>query len=163
MKTDQDYLDPSRLRLFRKPRWMLRMTIEGDRSYIKVKIVKIAPLSSPDEYISFLDSKNEQIGLLRDLGGLDEGSRRIIEEELNKRYLTFTVREIRSIRIEFGISYWEVETNKGPKDFVARDVHENVLRPAAQRLVILDVEGNRFEIDSSRLDKKGTGLLNTVL
>ena len=35
------------------------MTIDDDRSYLKVKIVRTAPLSYPDEYISFLDAKDE--------------------------------------------------------------------------------------------------------
>jgi hypothetical protein len=140
------------------------MTIEGDRSHLKVKIVKIAPLSTPDQYISFLDAKDQQIGLMKDLSGLDETSRKIVEEELSKRYLTFMVHKVRSIRSEFGVSYWEVDTDRGPRDFVARDVHENVLHPGPGRSIILDVEGNRFEIaDVTRLDKKSTGFINTVL
>ena len=97
------YLDPGRVRLFREPKWTVRLTIEGDRSFPKVRIVKIAPLSLPDGCISFLDSKNKQIGMLKSLDGLDQRSKLIIQEELDKRYLTFTVQRINSVLAEFGI------------------------------------------------------------
>ena len=76
--------------------------------------------------------------------GCDEASKAIVQEELDRRYLTFVVRRIVSVRSEFGVSHWGMESDRGTNDSVVRDVSENVLRPAPDRLVIVDVESNRF-------------------
>ena len=46
--THPEHVDPEAIRLFREPPWVLRLTIEGDRSYLKVRVVCAAPLSQPD-------------------------------------------------------------------------------------------------------------------
>ena len=46
--THPENVDIAKLRLFREPAWVLRLTIDGDRSYLKVKIVRAAPLSYPN-------------------------------------------------------------------------------------------------------------------
>ena len=50
-------VNPKDIRLFREPPWKLRLTIEGDRSYLMVRVVRAAPLSQPSRYICFLDEK----------------------------------------------------------------------------------------------------------
>ena len=62
--THPEKVDVSKLRLFREPAWVLRLTIGEDRSYLKVKVVRAAPLSHPDHFISFLDSKDEEIWMV---------------------------------------------------------------------------------------------------
>ena len=54
--THPENVEVSSVRLFRDPPWTLRLTIEGDRSYTRVKIVRAAPLSHPRQYISLLDA-----------------------------------------------------------------------------------------------------------
>ena len=157
-------LDPKRVRLFREPPWALRLTLLEDRSYPKVKVVRAFPLSHPDQYIAFLDVKDEEIGTIKDPEALDETSQKILREELGKRYLGAVIRSIRSVRNEFGTSYWDVDTNRGRRDFVVKNVLENVLWLGERRLLFVDVDGNRFEIpDVKRLDKRSLALLNTVL
>ena len=157
-------INPKAIRLFRKPPWKLRMTIEGDRSYLKVKIVCAAPLSHPSRYICFLDEKNEVIWTVDDVSVLDAESRRIIKEELDLRYMTAIIERINSLRIEFGVSYWDVQTHRGRREFVAQNVSENAQWISERRLLLLDVDGNRFEIpDLDMLDKKSRGFIGIVL
>ena len=40
--THPEHVKVQDIRLFREPAWTLRMTIEGDRSYIKIKVVRAA-------------------------------------------------------------------------------------------------------------------------
>ena len=54
------------IQLFREPPWMLRLTIQDDRSYLRVKIVRAAPLSHPNRYICILDAKDEEICMIDD-------------------------------------------------------------------------------------------------
>jgi len=159
-----EQVDVSKLRLFRQPAWMLRLTIAGDRSYPRIKIVRAAPLSHPDQYISLLDSQDEEICMIDDLTQVNEATRRIINEELDLRYLTSTVHRVNSVRNEFGTSYWEVETDRGQREFVVQNVAENARWLSENRLLLIDVDGNRFEIPRlDQLDKKSSSLVGQVL
>ena len=74
--THPERVEIDKLRLFREPAWILRLTIDGDRSYLKVKVVRAAPLSHPARYICLLDAKDEEICMIDDLKQLGpEGAR----------------------------------------------------------------------------------------
>ncbi len=162
--THPEKVDIDHLRLFREPAWRLRLTIDGDRSYTRVKVVRAAPLSHPDKYISFLDAKDEEICMVDDLKQLDAAARGIIKEELDRRYLTSIIQNVLTVRNEFGTSYWEVETNRGQREFVVQNVAENAQWLGDHRLLIIDVDGNRFEIPRlDALDKRSLGLVEQVL
>ena len=162
--THPEHVEPKDIRLFHEPPWALRMTIEGDRSYIKIRIVCAAPLSQPSRYICFLDEKNEVICTVEDPGVLDAASQPIVKEELNQRYMTAIVERVDSLRNEFGVSYWDVQTNRGSREFVVRNVSENAQWISERRLLLVDVDGNRFEIPNlDALDKKSRGLIELVL
>ena len=153
--THPENVDIAKLRLFREPAWTLRLTIDEDRSYLKVKVVRAAPLSYPERYISFLDAKDEEICMVDDLKQLDQQARDLIEEELDRRYLTATIQEVYTVRNEYGTSYWDVATDRGQREFVVQNVSENAQWLGDHRLLIIDVDGNRFEIPRlDELDKK---------
>ena len=158
-------VDPASLRVFREPEWMLRLTIGNKVSFPRPKIVRALPLSRPDEYISFLDVKDEEICMVEDLTHLDERSQQVVREELEARYLTAIVARINSVRNEFGTSYWDVETDRGTRDFVVQNVSENARwLDGGNRLLLLDVDGNRFEIPSlTALDKRSQTYIEQVL
>ena len=68
------------------------------------------------------------------------------------------------MRNEFGTSYWEVDTNRGPREFVVQNVAENAQWLGDHRLLIIDVDGNRFEIPRlDALDKKSLAFVEQVL
>lgn len=162
--THPEQVDVETLRLFREPAWTLRLTIGEDRSYTRVKIVRAAPLSHPDQYISFLDAKDEEICMVDDLKQMDDAARSIIKEELDRRYLTSTIRRVESIRNEFGTSYWDVQTDRGQREFVVQNVAENAQWLGDHRLLIIDVDGNRFEIPHlEALDKRSLSMVEQVL
>lgn len=162
--THPEDVDIDNLRLFREPPWVLRLTLGEDRSYLKVKVVRAAPLSHPNKYISFLDAKDEEICMVDDLKQVDEATRNIIDEELDRRYLTSIVEQVLSVRNEFGTSYWDVQTHRGRREFVVQNVAENAQWLGDHRLLLVDVDGNRFEIPRlDHLDKRSTGFIEQVL
>ena len=162
--THPEHVEPEAIRLFHEPPWTLRLTIEDDRSYTKVRVVCAAPLSQPDRYICLLDEKNEVICTVEDPIVLDAASQGIIKEELSQRYMTAIIKRIDSLRSEFGVSYWEVQTDRGDREFVIRNVSENAQWITDRRLLLVDVDGNRFEISNlDALDKKSRGLIEMVL
>ena len=162
--THPERVEIANLRLFREPAWILRLTIDDDRSYLKVKVVRAAPLSHPNRYICLLDAKDEEIYMIDDLTQLDLEARALIEEELDRRYLTAAIQRVHAVRNEYGTSYWDVQTNRGPREFVVQNVAENAQWLGDHRLLIIDVDGNRFEIPRlDELDKKSLAAVEQVV
>tara|TARA_B100000674_G_scaffold2302_3_gene1999 strand:- start:2967 stop:3518 length:552 start_codon:yes stop_codon:yes gene_type:complete len=162
--THPEQVDINALRVFHEPARMLRLTIEDDRSYTRIKIVRAAPLSHPDRYICFLDAKDEEICMIDSIEQVDEAARALIREELDRRYLTALIERVTSIRNEFGTSYWDVETDRGQREFVVQNVAENAQWLGDHRLLIVDVDGNRFEIANlEALDKRSLAAVEQVL
>ncbi len=126
--------------------------------------LRAAPLSDPDHYISFLDGNGEEICMVRDPAELDSATRRILREELNRRYMTAVVQRIHSVRNELGTSYFDVQTNRGRREFVVPNIRESARWLGERRLLLLDVDGNRFEIpDLDAFDKRSVKLLERAV
>ena len=160
----QEMVDPKKIRLLREPAWTLRLTILADRSYIKVQVVRAAPLSHPHRFICFLDGEGEEIGMVRDLTDLDAASQKVLREELDRRYMTAMVQRIYSLRNELGAAYFDVQTDRGRREFVVQNVDEGVRRLGEHRLLLVDVDGNRFEIpELNALDERSVKLLGQVI
>jgi len=147
-------LDPKRMRIFREA-GVPRLTLRDDRSWSKVSVARAFPLSDPDHYLGFLDGDGKDIGLLHDPGQLDPESRQIVDEELEKRYFVPVVERVLAIKEEFGTIYWTVETDRGQKEIIVRNLRDSLQELSASRVIITDVDGNRFEFaDVSKLDAK---------
>lgn len=152
-------LEPRRLRLFRVA-GVTRLTLENDRSWAKVSVARAFPLSDPEHYIGFLDGAGKDVGLLHEPGQLDADSRRTLEEELEKRYFVPMVERVLFVKEEFGTVYWTVETDRGETEIVVRNLKDNLQELSASRVIITDVDGNRFEFpDINKLDNKSLGII----
>ena len=69
-----------------------------------------------------------------------------------------------SLKQEFGVTYWEAETDRGVRDFVVRDLQENCVWLSESHLLLIDVDGSRFEIPDRRLlDERSEQLLDSIL
>ncbi len=98
--------------------------------------------------------------MIRSLGDLDRDARKLMVEELRKRYVTPVITEITSISDKFDIVQWEVETDRGPKTFVTHGLYDS-LKETADGLIVTDMENNRYEIhDSSQLDSPSAAILD---
>ncbi len=157
-------MTPSTLRLFYEPKDRLRLTVPDDRSYPTVKPVWAAPLSRPGKYLALLDGKGNEIILLPTLDDLEPASREAVLSEVRLRYLTARVLAVSHARQEFGVTYWSVVTDRGARDFVTQNLQENAVWLSGSHLLLLDVDGNRFEIeDLARLDDKSRHLVETIV
>lgn len=160
----QETLTAADLRLYFEPKERLRATVRDDRSYITVKPVWASPLSHPNRYLAFLDGKDKEIATIENPGDLDPHSLEVVKEELRRRYLTATIRRIDLAKVEFGATYWHVETDRGQRDFVTQSLQENAQWLSDHHLLLIDVDGNRFEIpDVRELDADSRGFIERIL
>ena len=158
------YLDARRIRLSRSPLGSPRMEIEGEVCYPRIVVRRIRPLRDPDHWISFWADEDTEVGILKDPSSLDEESRRILREELDKRYFTPIITRIYKVKERFGVHDWDVETTRGRIRFSVRGLHQNVKQVPPARLLITDVQNNRYDIpDVTRLDPRSRELIQRHL
>ena len=138
-------LDARRLR-FHMHGPILRLTIEDDRSYLRVGLLRAFPLSDPSHYLSVRDGQGKEVGLIADPDALRPEDCALIERELARRYLVPAVTRIVSARERFGTVEWTMETDRGVARFTTRNLRENVQRPSPVRIILNDVDGNRYDI-----------------
>lgn len=144
---DIRFLDPKAVRLFRSSPEdaRVRLTLEGDRSWREVRIARALPFSDPDHYFGLRDGSDKDIGLLMDLRDLDTESRAIADAEIARRYFTPKVLGVTMVKEEFGVVNWEVETDRGLRQFTVRNLRDNTYLLGPNRLMMTDGDGNRYE------------------
>jgi Domain of unknown function (DUF1854) len=157
-------MDPIDLKLFYHPKERLRLTMGEEKSYLTVKPVWASPLSRPNAYLALLDGKGEEIVMIPDPSELPPESAEAVQRELRQRDLTATVAAIRHVKQEYGATYWTVGTDRGEREFVTQNLQENALWFSDSHLLLLDVDGNRFEIpDINTLDPRSRAYIGEIL
>ncbi len=142
-----------KLKLFRKEGKVYAKV--DDKEAKVVRILWARPISGRDEEVSLLSEKNEEVAFLENLDLLEEESRQIAREELDKRYLIPKIEEVLQATSYFGNRIVEVRTNMGKRSFAIKDPNRSILRPSADQIIFRCAIGNRYEIPSlSSLDER---------
>jgi hypothetical protein len=151
---DLQFLDPRGVRARRDARGKLVVTLGGGVETVEgVRPVRAFPLTAPDRQIVLLDGEDQELGVIRELRALDRESREAIEAELEVAYLVTQVREIRSIQSRFGVTTWELETDRGSR--TAHVKERSDIRPLPDgRIILTDVDGVKYEIVPDELDER---------
>lgn len=152
-------LDPRRL-CFQRHGATLRLTVEGECSYLRATARRAFPLSAPDGHISVRDGQRGEIGVIVDPRELDDASRGALEEELARRYVIPIITRVISVKERFGTVDWTIETDRGMRTFTTRNLREDVVKPSPGRYLLTDVDGNRYDTaDISALDSASRAML----
>lgn len=102
--------------------------------------------------------------MIEELSELDEASRIAVEFSIAQRYLTSRIERIVEARVEFGATYWTVQTNRGTREFVAQSLQENAQWMGENHLLLIDIDGNRFEIlDVTAMDPQSQKYIDSIL
>jgi hypothetical protein len=144
-----NYLKPEECRFSLTDGGFLSLTLNTE-TYPVVFAYRAFPLSFGDMYISIRDEKDKEIGIIRDLAEFPCDQQELIRLELERRYFTPVITSVIKMKEEFGYIYWEVNTDRGMRRFTTRGSHDSILPISEHRLLIMDVGGNRFEIEDFR-------------
>jgi hypothetical protein len=140
------------------------LVVEDDRCYLNCRASWCFPFSDRRRYVALFDGLKGEVGVVHDPSELDESSREILAEMLERRYFVPVIERIKSIREEYGVVYWSVETDHGPRDFVCRGLRDSLVELSDGRLIVSDVDGNRFAIpDYTNLSRAAQAILDRVL
>jgi len=115
-------------------------------------------------FISIRDKENNEIGIIEDILTFPENIIELFNEELNRRYFLPIIKNIYSVKEEYGYSYWNVLTDLGNKKFTIRRDNYSFINVKDNRVMVIDVDGNRYEIsDYEKLDSKSYRLIELML
>lgn len=157
------FLEADKLEFGRTPGGVLSLKI-GRKLYPRVHPYRAFPLSKDQSYICIRDAEDEEIGILSSLGDLPKQMKALVVDELDSRYFTPSIKHIVSLKEEFGYVYCDVETDAGVSRFTARIGHNAAIQLGDGRIVIVDVDGNRFELaDYTELDSKYQRIIELLL
>ncbi len=123
-----------------------RLTVDGDRSYLKVTARAAFPLSDRNVHIELYGGDDKSIGMLRSLGELSGGQQDILRDELERRYFTPRITCIDLIKRETGMHRWMVGTDRGAMEFLVKSIREDVKLLGNGRYRIKDVDGRLYEV-----------------
>lgn len=104
------------------------------------------PHSNRTEYLSIRTHENKEIGMVRHLDDVDEATAELLRQQLQIRYFAPQIKRLIRVKEEFGYSYWEAETDSGICRFTVRGGVGQIKLVTPVRLLITDVDGNRFII-----------------
>jgi len=134
--------------------------------YDRVKLVRLFPFTDADKYISVREyaGSGREIGIIEDLSSMPEETRQILDHQLSLCYFTPVISRIINIKDEYGYAYFHVLTDKGECRFAINMGSNAVSKLSDTRLIIQDVDENRFEIrDTEALSQKERKMLDLFM
>ena len=131
----------------------------GDAEYKRISLRRSLPIGQPDEYISVADDADKEIGIIKSLKEFQGDQFRVVTDELGKRYFCPVIKEIKSVKDKLGYVYMELtvllDGKEYPRNCAVKDVNKNIRMLDDDRVIIFDVDGNRYLVNSlAALDKK---------
>lgn len=121
----------------------------------RVFLCRQFPFELEWEFISVMDGEQQEIGIVKSVELFDEAQKKLLMDELRRRYYSPVIDKIINVKERYGFSYWKVHTADGDVSFTLHDTYRSIIHAGETRIIMLDVNGNRFEIpDTSLLDRK---------
>ncbi len=120
----------------------------GEEFYPRVMVVRMFPFSDKNEFISIrtAEERSKEIGIVEKMADMKKETVEMLEEQLTLRYFTPVIQKIYKIKDEYGFAYWNVSTDHGECNFTIRMGGNSVIHLSDTRILIMDIDENRFEI-----------------
>lgn len=157
-------LPTTSLPLHRDAHGRLVLTLPDGTAHPGVLPVRAFPLAAPEEGLSLVGPDGHELLWLHRLDELPAESRRLVQEELAAREFVPTITRIASVSSFSTPSTWDVETDRGPTQFVLK-AEEDIRRLRGRTaLLIASSAGVQYAIaDSTALDRASRRLLERFL
>ena len=141
------YLTKENAKFERTPGGFVKLTYK-DETYDRVSVYRTFPVTMPEEFISIREAneKAREIGVIEKLSDLDPEQAKMLKEQLDLRYFTPEITKIYDIKTEYGYGYFHVMTTYGECRFTIHNGGSSVTSLTDTRVVINDLDGNRFEV-----------------
>ncbi|HEY0865834.1 MAG TPA: DUF1854 domain-containing protein, partial [Fimbriimonas sp.] len=93
------YIEADRIRAVERPGSVgLRIELVDEQTILNAQVRRVFPLSYPDELISIRDGAGKEVAVLKSVEGLEPGTRRLFDRELDRRYFTPAIEQIETLK-----------------------------------------------------------------
>ncbi|MCY4482497.1 MAG: DUF1854 domain-containing protein [Spirochaetaceae bacterium] len=141
------FLEPDQLKIARTAGGVLSLDVDGEEHYEYVDAYRVFPLSDGERWVSLRVHGGAEVGIIRRPEQLPEEQRRLLTEELERRYFAPRILAVESLVEKFGESHWSVATSAGPCRFRVHSDHTQIREIADGALLIIDADGNRYRLE----------------
>ena len=143
-------LAPEETNIFKGTFSLLHCTVVGEGTYRAVFAISAFPVQHREKYISlrYFDEseQNREIGIIKDLRKFSPKTQELIRESLSRYYFDHTIERIYNIEMNFNLLFLDVETTRGPVQFVMKWQQDSAHEFGEKGKVLLDVFENRYLI-----------------
>ena len=149
------YLTSSDIKFYKTEGGLTGAILDGE-DVGRCDILRLFPLHQKDRYLSVRRQaenhrdRNTEVGIIEDLSTFSEEEKKIITEDLEKRYFVPEIIKVKSAKEEFGHTYWETVTTAGERNFTTFDMSTSLIRISDKAVQIVDVDGSRYLIPDWR-------------
>ena len=158
-----EFTPPADCRFYRNPNGFLGLELRGE-DYRRVQLSRALPFTAPGMYLCVADMEGKEIAVLEDLAGFDEASRELLQAELGIRYFYPEVTQIKSVKEKMGAYYFNLFVGDHEKTIAVKDISKNLKQLGEGRIILTDVDGNRFLIPNVYgIQKKSLRMLEPYL
>lgn len=151
-------LDGTNSRFEMKNRFLSLVTTENgsETRYDRVFLHRDFPHELLWKYISVTGEENREIGLIYNIEDFDSETMMLLKTEIERKYYSPAISVIHNLKERYGFSYWKVTVKDGRElNFTMQDTFRNIIRIGEDRAMLVDVDGNRYTIESiMELDRK---------
>jgi len=141
-------LSPELTTLFEGTYSMLHCAVKNEGLFRGVYAVRLFPVRFPTRYISLhyttSDEKDREIGVIEDLGVFPQDQQELIRRDLRSHYCEQVIQRVYDVRCDFGMLFFEVETQRGREEFVMPWRGDRAEEYGDRGKVLLDALDNRY-------------------
>ena len=150
-------------RFYRNANGFLGLELRGE-DHKRVQLSRALPFSAPEQYICVADMEGKEIAVLESLDDFSEEQRELLEAELGIRYFYPIVTQVKSIKEKMGSYYLDLAIGEYKKTIAVKDISKNLKQLGGGKIVLTDVDGNRFMIpDVYQIQKKSLQMMEPYL
>jgi hypothetical protein len=150
--------------LERNPFGRLVLTLADGTRHEGVTPVRAFPVAAPLEGVSLVATDGHEAAWVPRLGDVSGPTRDLIEQELASREFVPHIQRLVSVSSFSTPSTWQIETDRGPTQFVLKGEEDIRRLEGRRKLMIASEEGIHFLVpDVHALDKASRKLLERFL
>ena len=150
-------------RFYRNANGFLGLALRGE-DHKRVQLSRALPFSAPEQYICVADMEGKEIAVLESLDEFEADQKELLEAELGIRYFYPIVTQVKSIKEKMGSYYLDLAIGEYKKTIAVKDISKNLKQLGGGKIVLTDVDGNRFMIpDVYQIQKKSLQMMEPYL
>ncbi len=158
------FFDPEDITIYPDGKGYIKLR-RSDGSEIRgIRLTRLFPLTGGNRYIRAATADGTEAGIIKSLNELTPESRECAINALNHFYIIPKISEILDLYDAHGSLFWDVQTDKGKRNFVVRNRYRDISTLSSGKMIIRDTDDNQYEIsDYNTLPARSRKLLEPWL